>query len=262
MINFFAPMLNADARSSELRWGLSGALVLVAGWSIFLLDGTTLLELTSEDGPVEYLGALCWFGAAVAFFLAFFNSERGVRIAGWKMRRNWFFALLGILFIFAGGEEISWGQRIFGFETPDALREMNTQSELSVHNLTIFGERDSENVWTYRYTKWLSIERMFNVFWLGYCFLFPIAVRSLGVLRKPVDALNVPVPPLLLGSMFMLNYGIYKAVEMVGVLPGRPDLHWPSVEMKESLFAVLFLVLALYFLRSCFPAQPQGGPAH
>lgn len=33
------------------------------------------------------------------------------------------------------GEEISWGQRILGFETPDALREVNRQDEFTLHNV-------------------------------------------------------------------------------------------------------------------------------
>jgi hypothetical protein len=253
-------VLTANKHSVELRWGLAGALLLVAGWWVFFLDAATVTALTREDGPVEYLGMLCWFAAAGASFLAFFRSERGVRIAGWKTRRNWFFVLLGILFVFAGGEEISWGQRIFGFDTPDAWRELNLQSEFNVHNLPIFNAKDAENVAKTGFARWISMERMFAVFWLSYCFLFPIAVRSLGVMRKPVEALNVPVPPVLLGSMFMLNYGIHKALEVI--LRDSPGLHWPNVEMKESLFAALFLLVALYFLRPRVAARSQGVPAN
>ena len=37
--------------------------------------------------------------------------------------------------VFAAGEEISWGQRIFGFATPDWLMQANEQQEFTVHNL-------------------------------------------------------------------------------------------------------------------------------
>ena len=36
---------------------------------------------------------------------------------------------------FAAGEEISWGQRIFGFATPDFLMHLNEQKEFTVHNI-------------------------------------------------------------------------------------------------------------------------------
>ena len=37
--------------------------------------------------------------------------------------------------VFAAGEEISWGQRIFGFATPDFLMHLNEQKEFTVHNI-------------------------------------------------------------------------------------------------------------------------------
>ncbi len=33
------------------------------------------------------------------------------------------------------GEEISWGQRIFGFDTPESIKELNYQEEFTIHNL-------------------------------------------------------------------------------------------------------------------------------
>jgi hypothetical protein len=36
---------------------------------------------------------------------------------------------------FVALEEISWGQRIIGFETPETLVRINTQDEFNVHNI-------------------------------------------------------------------------------------------------------------------------------
>jgi len=41
--------------------------------------------------------------------------------------------LCGLIFIV--GEEISWGQRIFGFSTPEALNDINRQGESNLHNI-------------------------------------------------------------------------------------------------------------------------------
>ena len=35
---------------------------------------------------------------------------------------RWLYILGALAFVFAAGEEIDWGQRIFGFETPGSLR--------------------------------------------------------------------------------------------------------------------------------------------
>ena len=43
--------------------------------------------------------------------------------------------LLAILFVFAALEEISWGQRLFGWGTPEALSEINVQQETTIHNI-------------------------------------------------------------------------------------------------------------------------------
>jgi len=47
------------------------------------------------------------------------------------------FLLIGIsiLFFLASGEEISWGQRIFNFSTPEYLSSINDQNELNIHNI-------------------------------------------------------------------------------------------------------------------------------
>ena len=44
--------------------------------------------------------------------------------------------------VFAAGEEISWGQRIFEFATPDFLMPLNEQKEFNVHNIS-YGTFDS-----------------------------------------------------------------------------------------------------------------------
>jgi len=43
--------------------------------------------------------------------------------------------ILALLFFFFGMEETSWGQRLFGWETPAAFAELNYQSETNIHNL-------------------------------------------------------------------------------------------------------------------------------
>ncbi|MET0201749.1 MAG: hypothetical protein ABW245_07835, partial [Gaiellaceae bacterium] len=42
---------------------------------------------------------------------------------------------LGLLLLFAAGEEISWGQRIIGFRPPALFLEHNFQQESNLHNL-------------------------------------------------------------------------------------------------------------------------------
>lgn len=87
--------------------------------------------IIAEDGPLEYGNAL---GFAIAAIL--------LGLSAWRyLRRRGSTVIAGILALLAGGsafvalEEISWGQRIFGLETPAGLERVNTQSELNLHNV-------------------------------------------------------------------------------------------------------------------------------
>ena len=80
-----------------------------------------------EDGPVESLTAVYMFlGAALLLLTAARGKGRFLRGAS---------LLGGLALLFAGGEEISWGQRIFGFATPDFLAGLNAAGEANIHNI-------------------------------------------------------------------------------------------------------------------------------
>ena len=82
---------------------------------------------TDEDSWVENLTAV-WF--LLAGFLLF--------TVAWAERSSFqrgIYVLGGIALLFVAGEEISWGQRIFGLATPDFLLDLNAQRELNVHNI-------------------------------------------------------------------------------------------------------------------------------
>lgn len=78
-----------------------------------------------EGALVEDLQAQAWFGACLGLLVLF----RRVRPPRWPLGILLFMSLL----IWA--EEISWGQRILGFEPPAIMAEVNRQGEFSLHNL-------------------------------------------------------------------------------------------------------------------------------
>jgi hypothetical protein len=62
--------------------------------------------------------------------------------------------MLPVGLIYFAGEELSWGQHIFKWEAPDAIKEINRQDETNLHNLgpfaTFFGRKPKQlvEVWT------------------------------------------------------------------------------------------------------------------
>jgi hypothetical protein len=110
-------------------------------WQVFLIQALLVGELVAlfaqqkwpgfmewfcqEDGWVENTQALLLLAASIVCFV-------GLRRRGFK---NVWYAGYALMFFLDFGEEISWGQRIFGIATPKALKAENAQHELNFHNL-------------------------------------------------------------------------------------------------------------------------------
>jgi len=107
-----------------------------------------------EDGPIEYLTSFFFF---LSFLFSIFIS-----INFFRMRNNIFaifFIALAIIFILIGFEEISWGQRIIGKETPEIFSE-NLQSEITIHNLP--------SIQPHIPKIWILVSFIGSFFWLIY----------------------------------------------------------------------------------------------
>ncbi len=84
---------------------------------------------TREDGPLENGQAItCFLGAYLCIQIFILRKK--------ILSRNDYVLFLGFLvFLFIGGEEISWGQRIFGIKPLLIPGDPNYQRELTLHNI-------------------------------------------------------------------------------------------------------------------------------
>ena len=89
--------------------------------------------LVIEDGAVEYATAGVYF---IGFTCGLVLARRlyAKRNFAWAL----LYACLSFGFLFVALEEISWGQRIFRFGTPEFIEERNIQGEIGLHNLSSF----------------------------------------------------------------------------------------------------------------------------
>ena len=83
--------------------------------------------LYKEDGFLEYLTALAALFSSFMILLSLINKKSKIEI--------FVKIFLSLLFFIFGMEEISWGQRIIGWETPSALAQINHQNETNIHNI-------------------------------------------------------------------------------------------------------------------------------
>lgn len=121
---------------SEKWFSLFSYLFISVNLLIFcyiLVFKTTLLHtLLREDALIEYLGFFFLFLTSI--FLILTGARYLKKGLGWRTLAITFITV-GIVFFWAAGEEISWGQRIFSIKTPQTLSEMNYQKELNIHNI-------------------------------------------------------------------------------------------------------------------------------
>ena len=105
---------------------LAVSLILLAMHSLLVVSPWNHYILVQEDGWVENLTAVAYLLAGALLLAAAWAETR---------RAPRFVFLAGsVAMAFIAGEEISWGQRIWDFPTPDFLAR-NDHGEFNVHNL-------------------------------------------------------------------------------------------------------------------------------
>ena len=215
----------AAAQRSE--WITTGVLlvVLLGMYAALLLPDDVISWLLKEERPLEGIGAVGLLAASVLCFLLWRHERRN---AGPKWRTLSYLGLAVVFFV-AFGEEISWGQRILGIETPESLEGINDQGETNLHNLSTS-----------------KTNFLFQVFWLVMGVLIPLASLWEPARRRLVRLL--PILPVPLAIVFLTNQFVIKvADEIFEAHPGLYDgtkytVTYGLYEIKESVVQIAFAV--------------------
>lgn len=92
------------------------------------LPGEILSGMHSENGPHELIE---FFLLVVGLFVClhyFFKEKNKTSLL------NFWFGLAALCCFYVAGEEISWGQHVFDWATPDYWSDVNDQQETNLHN--------------------------------------------------------------------------------------------------------------------------------
>jgi hypothetical protein len=226
-------LLREDAFLWGVPVGLAGIALLfpiVGGLAVALmrLDPELFFWLVDEDSVLEW-GQFGLFLAAAAFGALAVRTLRAAR----RRREAIAFCVFVLGCMLVAGEEISWGQRILGLETPDPLVEANIQGELNVHNVSL-----------------VRISLKFALIGLAlYGFFMPWLLR-MGALRLG-PRLWLTVPPLFLTSSFLVlaAYNIGRLVFFPSGFFGVEQQftlgrygEWPELCLSLALALYAFLV--------------------
>ena len=167
-----------------------------------------------EDSLFEN-GTAFLFLVTALLLLAIAARGRGVSEA---VSGRWLYTVGALAFVFAAGEEISWGQRIFGFETPDYLRDINFQNEFNVHNI-----------------EW-AIAPISQGYRTGILFL--CVATSAAYFSRKSSLFGIPFPSILTMYCFLLVFA-YRPHDIVGQFP-------LSIVTNHNILFLVFAAYALY----------------
>jgi hypothetical protein len=208
-----------------------------------------LIAVTEEDGIYEYAGALFFFLGAVVFsILVFKPNAYPANHNNSNSKGKWYFAVLAIVLFVAFGEEISWGQRIFDFATPETVKKLNVQNEFNLHNLEIFhGEwlngEDKTGI-----AALFEIHKLFYLSFLAYLFVLPLIFQLSNKFKRFIHKTGIPVPSIYLGLLLLFNL-IYGHI-LRAVIGGPTNITGHAiVEIKEVAVALILFALPLTMLK-------------
>ena len=183
---------------------------------LYLFYQPVYVALMEEDSLFESSTAFLFLLTALLLLAI---TARGRGVPG-----RWLYLLGALAFVFAAGEEINWGQRIFGFETPNFLHDISVTGEFNVHHIDAM-----EGVF----------RRSFRVGMMLLC----VATSAAYFAQKKYIFLRVPFPSILTMCCFLVVYA-YRSRDLVGTFP-------------LSIVLVQHLLLLLFIAYACFSKQRQ-----
>ena len=135
------PRKRFDGPSRIYRIGAASGRVLLfapfvalgASFLLLLGKGTrpAMLWMLRENHPVE----VATFALSFAGSLAGLRLARTLRERGEKLLVYGFYAVFSLGLFAIAMEEIAWGQKLLGFQTPAWLKPINRQGETTLHNI-------------------------------------------------------------------------------------------------------------------------------
>jgi hypothetical protein len=216
---------------------LAVALVTILCYSVYIFFSVeTVSNLGAEDHFFEWLAPIFFWIASAIFFLTFLKTK------------NLFFLILAIVMFIGAGEEISWGQRIFGFKTPEALNKIDVTHEFSFHHIARFHGIDSHGKPIYGLKRLLEINFLFRLFTMLFGIVLPFCAYHFNFISRLTMKIKVPISPIAIGIFFFISWVTYWALHSF-ILPKDSPLPYIKAagEIFECIASFIILIVSLYF---------------
>lgn len=193
--------------------------ILIAIYLRYFVSIESYLEFVKEDGIVEYL---TFFFLLLSSLVCLYRVNQYIKIKKGLWILTW--AILAVMFFFAAGDEISWGQRIFNIQSSEFFLEHNKQAETNLHNLVVGGTSINKLVFS---------QLMFAVLVIYFLFSRLMVSKTLFI-RKLINRFRIPLPKLfhiiVMGAAILLILTIQEIKDS---------------ELNELSFAMIFFLIFL-----------------
>ncbi|WP_026899120.1 hypothetical protein [Daejeonella oryzae] len=182
---------------------------------ILFINKSVYLSVLQEDGIAEWLTFVCLLISGIISLLI------AIRIKKKYHYFHWFFILFFAFNVFAGLEEISYGQRVFGMETTGVFAKYSDQNEINLHN-TLQGMFKMK-------TKHVAL---YALFIYGVILPWMISKGKFAWIKKS----QIIVPPAYLSMGFILG-----TIMMLDFITGREE------EIGEFIYSICFVFFMLHY---------------
>lgn len=193
-------------------------ITVIFGLFIYFTDADSFANLVREDGFYENLTSLFLFLTSITLFAKFFRYQKYYGIT-WKIG----VFLMAVAMFFGAGEEISWGQRIFGVESSDFFIQNNAQQETNLHNMVVGEVKLNKLI----FSNIMSI--CFGIYFL----VLPILWTKSPKLKSLIDSFGISV-----ARNIHLFLFIGATILILGIIDH--DRKW---EMWEYVFGLIMFMI-------------------
>lgn len=161
--------------------------VIIAAWILMRSNSNLYYVVLQEDQIIEWMTFWVFFIAAILFIQAAYRQYVD------ESRIPWFLLCVGVFCFFVSMEEISWGQRLFGYRPSAYFLEQNFQQEFNFHNVV-----DTD-------FRILALEIVI----LGFGIVLP-AVWLIPAIRRLCWKIAIVPPPIFFAPGFLATYCFYE----------------------------------------------------
>lgn len=220
--------------------------ICVSGAALVLADASAFRIWIREDGLVEWLTfAMLAIASAYAALVTIAHRQTSSARTN-TASKTW--TLIALLFLFGALEEISYGQRIFGIETPDFLLPggsqgrdsfYNAQGETNIHNLVIYGIKINK----------LVFGKLLAIFVMLYFLVIPVVYRYNRRFKLFSDLCGLPI---------IQNYQLVVYLVVVVLSASLHSLDAKINELLELMGCFTFLSMIVHPFNTAALLNPSN----